>query len=754
LKALFTIVFLVASLFSFAQKEGNIWYFGNKAGVDFNSGNPVAVLTSAMNTGHGCACISDRCSGEILFYTDGSSVWDSTNQIMPNGTGLKGDRLSTQSAIIVPHPDTTTHQYYIFTVQQSGSGGIHYSIVDMTLNAGKGNIISGQKNIPLVTPTVEKLTAVKHQNNTDIWVITHKLNTDEFYAYLVGGTGLNPTPVISSTGQVYNANAIKGYLKASPDGKHLAAAIRNSNTFELLDFDYSTGIVSNANRFPSNFPGAYGVEFSPDGRKLYATVNSNGLYQFDLDAGNAVAIAASAVKLSGNPSVALQLGPDGKIYTNEGRWLGAINQPNLAGVACNYVQQAVYLGPTVFGNSGLPTFLQSYFSPIAISEENLCLGSTTSFSILNLANVDSLFWDFGEPVSGADNKSKLEQPTHVYAAAGTYTVQLIYYGKICQDPASDTVTKEITIIDVPAPIAALGKDTTICSGGAIELDATIPESTYLWQDGSTDSTYLVEQEGTYWVFISNSCGEDRDTIEVGYFNSEITLELGNDTSFCKGHAIVLNATQNTAATYTWSDGSQDGSLFVNGSGKYWVEVKDRCHQLADTINVTTLNPPKATLGNDTVLCPGNVILLNAKTEEATYEWQDGSSNAFFAVQEEGRYMVSIANRCGKNRAIIDVKYEDCGCSVYVPSAFTPNGDLLNNYFQVIYDCTFTAFKLQVLNRWGELVYTTTNPRASWDGTRNGKSLPNDTYYYTLEYKAINNSVPIEKTTRGAITLLK
>jgi gliding motility-associated-like protein len=753
-RAVFIFCLLLVCYSVSGQKEGNIWYFGNKAGVDFNSGSPVAVFSSAMNTGHGCACISDRCSGEMLFYTDGTSVWDSTNQIMPNGNGLLGDRLSTQSAIIVPHPDTTTHWYYIFTVQQSGSGGIHYSVVDMTLNAGKGDIITGQKNRPLVTPTVEKLTAVKHQNNSAIWVITHKLGTDEFYAYLIDGSGLNTTPVISSTGAVYNTNAIKGYLKASPDGRHLAAAIRNENTFELLEFDNATGIVSNANRFPANYPGAYGVEFSSDGTKLYATVNSNGLYQFDLNAGSAAAISASAVKLSGNPSVALQLGPDQKIYTNEGRWLGVINDPNQAGLACNYVQQAVYLGATVFGNSGLPTFLQSYFSPIGIAEENICLGSATSFSILNLANVDSLEWNFGEPVSGAANTSTLLNPTHTYASAGTYTVSLIYYGRICKDVASDTVTKEITIIDVAAPIADLGADTTMCDGQSVLLDASFTQSSYRWQDGSTDSVYLVESPGTYWVEITNTCGEDRDTVEVGVFTSNLQVDLGGDTTFCQGHSTVLDAGQLSDASYAWQDGSSDNTYFVNSAGKYWVTVSDRCRSISDTITISTIRAPEVSLGNDTVLCPGNQLILNATTDEAEYAWQDGSTKAFFLVEEEGRYMVSVANRCGQNRAIIDVDYEDCSCTVFVPSAFTPNGDQLNNRFEVVYNCDFTSYQLQIFNRWGELIYETTNPRASWDGTSNGNALPNGKYLYLLKYRAMNNTEELNETIRGELLLLK
>ena len=745
---------LFAFTSSFSQKEGNIWYFGNKAGVDFNSGSPVAILNSAMNTGHGCACISDRCSGDILFYTDGTSVWDGTHTQMPNGSGLLGDRLSTQSAIIVPHPDTNSSEYFIFTVKQSGSGGINYSIVDMNLNGGNGDVVVSSKNSPLISPTVEKLTAVKHQNNVDVWVITHELNSDAFYAYLITKSGLNTTPVISQVGNTYDSDAIKGYMKASPDGAHLAVALRNDNTVELLDFDYATGMVSNPIVFPDNYAGAYGVEFSPDGSKLYVTINSNGLFQFDLDAGSANDIIASEVNLSSTPAVALQLGPDGKIYTNEGRWLGAINDPNIAGVGCNYVSQSVYLGATVFGNSGLPTFLQSYFSPTSIIESGVCLGNTTSFSISNVQQIDSLTWNFGEPSSGVANTSKLLTPTHSYSNPGNFFVELIYYGSVCGNPVADTITKTIEIIDVSPPSTSLGNDTVICPGETVEFSAGSPLATYLWHDGSTDSVFSASSEGTYWVEVTNSCGMDMDTIEVTEFVSDINFNLGNDTSFCAGNSLVLDVT-NEESTYLWNNGSTEPTNFITTEGSYWVELKDKCNTFRDSIRVDVLQPPQFNLGqNDTTLCFGNILLLNAASDAAEYKWQDGSTNPIFEVQQSGKYYVNVSNRCGSSREIIDVLYEDCSCSVFAPSAFTPNGDALNSTFKIVYDCQFLEFELKVFNKWGELVYNTTNPAASWDGTLNGSFLPAGTYIYELQYKALNNIETIRSTRRGIISMLK
>ena len=130
---------LLESAVSYGQKEGNIWYFGNFAGIDFNSGAPVALTNGALATDEGCSSISDD-MGNLLFYTDGISVWNRNHVRIPNGFGLMGDPSSTQSAIIISKPGSN-NIYYIFTTLGFGEpDGLRYSIVDMTLQGGLGDI--------------------------------------------------------------------------------------------------------------------------------------------------------------------------------------------------------------------------------------------------------------------------------------------------------------------------------------------------------------------------------------------------------------------------------------------------------------------------------------------------------------------------------------------------------------------------------------------------------------------------------------
>jgi hypothetical protein len=242
-KIVFLIFFLCGSLF--AQNEAAIWYFGQNAGLDFNSGAPVALTDGALVTQEGCATISDA-TGSLLFYTDGITVWNRNHVPMPNGTDLLGDPSSTQSGIIVPYPGNI-ELYYIFTVHDAGElEGLQYSMVDMSLNGGLGDVTT--KNIPLATPVAEKLTAVEHANGTDIWVVAHGYGNNDFLAYLVTPTGLVTTPVVSSVGEILpilpNGQGTRGYMKISPNGQFLVTVSNGTRLRELFRFDSFSGQVS------------------------------------------------------------------------------------------------------------------------------------------------------------------------------------------------------------------------------------------------------------------------------------------------------------------------------------------------------------------------------------------------------------------------------------------------------------------------------------------------------------------------------
>jgi hypothetical protein len=367
MKKLLLIILIFASLLSYSQHQTDNWYFGWNAGIDFSSGTPVAITGGALVTTEGCSSISDN-AGNLLFYTDGVSVWNRNNIVMPNGTGLFGSVSSTQSALVVPKPGSST-EYYIFTLDEiGGPNGFCYSIVDMTLDGGLGDVTI--KNDSILGNVTEKLTAVQQSSTGDYWVAVHEWGTDAFYAYLLTSSGLS-APVISNTGIVHSNASIQytyGQMKFNPCGDMIAAAMGYLDTVEVFSFDNLTGVISNPITLPIGAH-TYGVEFSDNGSKLYVTTYDDvygTLVQYDLSILNEDSVLASRTGLTLQTDLyGLQLGIDGRIYIARAwsNFLGVINLPNQSGFNCNLDLAAFDLDPSFTGimsSLSLPGFVQSY----------------------------------------------------------------------------------------------------------------------------------------------------------------------------------------------------------------------------------------------------------------------------------------------------------------------------------------------------------------------------------------------------------
>ncbi len=385
-----------------AQPATYNWYFGVNAALNFSSGSPVALSNSMMQAVEGCATLSDN-NGDLLFYTEGNMVWAANHNLMPNGTGLNGSLTCSQSALIVPHPGNSS-QYYIFTPpDQFNASPFSYSIVDMTLNNGLGDVTI--KNSPLFSPSTEKVTAVRHADGVSIWVIGHAFNSADFYAYEITTLGIN-APVISTSGTVHggsNQNNI-GIMKASPCGDKLALTIFDDAIVEVFDFDNFSGVVSNAVQLGTftqgNAWGLYGLEFSPAGSRLYVTQERPAiLVQYDIWAGSPSAMIASADTIVALPLLetfaSMQLAPDGKIYISRftETFLAAINNPDGLGTSCNFADQVVSFSQGTAAH-GLPNFVSSYFceqsTGIIETDERLVIYPTPVSEVLFIVS-DKLF---------------------------------------------------------------------------------------------------------------------------------------------------------------------------------------------------------------------------------------------------------------------------------------------------------------------------------------------------------------------------
>ena len=366
-----------------SQNQNNFWAYGYQAGINFNTTPPSYVGGNSMNASEGAASVADPVTGNLLFYTNGVTVWDAANNPMPNGTGLLGGTaqlLSSTTAAVICEKPGSPNQYYVFTIdEQASNNGVRYSVVNMALNGGMGDIVSGKKNIPLLSTNSEKMCIAPNGQGTGYWLVTHD-GSNTFYAFSVTASGVSNTAVTSAVSGSMGNGA--GFMKISPQLDRLAVTNLFFQDVELFQFNRNTGVISQPIVLSFPFSGAaggpYGIEFSCSGQFLYVTDGSN-LRQFDLSSGNATGILASAYSVLSNSfsCYGLQLGPDLKIYVSNGA-LDVIENPELAGAACGYTPGAI---PNQMsgGGWGLPQWVYRVGDgPVACST---CSTTNTSTNI-------------------------------------------------------------------------------------------------------------------------------------------------------------------------------------------------------------------------------------------------------------------------------------------------------------------------------------------------------------------------------------
>lgn len=707
-----------------AQREANNWYFGVKAGITFNSGRPQPLFNSEMSAGEGCSSISDR-NGNLLFYSDGYFIWNRQHQrMMDNGTfSIIGDNADgTQTGVIVPWPDHDS-LYFVFSVGQLG-GNLYYSIVDMSRNNGLGEVVT--KKVLLVNEVCEKLTAIRHCNKHDFWIVIHRFNSDEYSSYLVNGTGVETTPVVSATGNsIVNSSGMDftkamGYLKNSPDGRMLAAAHFLSDFVELTDFNASTGKITNPrkiNAAPASvsppFDGAYGIEFSADSRVLYVSSyygppqnDTTTIYQFDLTAGSGALIQASRQFIYGsnwshNNVTALQLGPDKKIYVAKyGYSLSVINHPEVLGNGCQFVSDAIYIDDGSGAHHcdfGLPNFIQSFFNDPIIASGN-CQFSNISFSLGNVVGINAVHWNFGDPSSGLDNQSTLLAPKHFFRDQGQYKVTAILINS--NGCGFDTITK---VIHAGKFKVSLGKDTTICETHSLKLHQAVPNGINLWSNNSQDTIIQIDKSGQYWVQVQLGDCIASDTVSV--LTKPIpAFTLGNDTVGCSADNIVLSPHPNPAnVSYSWSTGDTTTSLQVSLPGDYWLRIKENITgcEFQDTVNVSFRQLANFSLGEDTAICEGANFHLEVPSIGAeSYLWNTGATSQSIEVDHADLYWVNVVkDKCLFRDSVLITIKESPKVDLGMDTIICNNASLIlhagNTAAQYLWQDNTTSEQLQV-----------------------------------------------------------
>lgn len=731
-----------------AQQDNN-WYFGRTAALNFSTGRPVAVTSSTMNTMEGSSAISDE-NGVLLFYTNGVDVWNRNNLKMPHGTGLLGDQSTTQSAIIVPKPGSST-TYYIFAADDAGGpNGLTYSEVDMTADNSKGDVVAA--NIPLITPVTEKITAVYHSNGKDIWVTTHGWGNDAFYSYLVTAFGVSATPVISNAGSSIegadNSGHYAGWMSISPNGKHLASANGMLNV-ELFDFNNQTGIVSNAVVIKSPAK-CYGVEFSPNSKLLYATSNDN-VFQYNITAADIAATQTSVGTI--NVASSIKLGPDSKIYLVNKYLTGAlsvINNPNIEGTGCNFALDTIDLG----GKKtfvGLPNFVVSPFYLLDIDAENDCKDTEVSFMALGTLDADSIIWDFGD-----GNQSASAIAVHTYAATGIYTVK----AKAKNGKETRFFSKQITV--VKAPVANKPEDILTCgdSDGTAIIDLTAQTSVVLGTQSAalfSVSYHSAQQDAEAGtnplplnypaangdIIYARVSRNNSDCYAVTSFTITIVpapvLDMDDHYSFCEDSYTVIEAPEGfDSYEWTYNGKTEAGSNFksVNKPGEYSLRVTKVTGSITcDAVKTIIVNQSQKpvikkieikdwTDNNNSI----EVITDSAGDYEYSINGTEYQDSPLFEDLKPGQYTVTVNDKAGCGMA------QDEVLLLMYPRYFTPNSDGVHDKWQ-IENAWFTQdMVITIIDRYGRIMASFKGSSSGWDGTYNGIQQPATDYWFVITRK--------------------
>jgi gliding motility-associated-like protein len=686
-----------------AQKYAYQWQFGVRLGADFNTLPPTPTYTSEIYSIENASSIADPITGQLLFYTNGQTVYNKNNDTMPFNkiTPLNGGLSSTQASLIVPMPGNS-NKYYIFTTPDQGTGDLCYSVVDITLDGGLGDITSA--NTVLMNNAGEFLCGIGNCNNTEYWVATHQVGNDSFYTFKISAGGIS-APVISKTGTTHfcnfclqGENAI-GSIKFNPQGTKLGISLFSySPLVEVYNFDFSTGIISNP-IFTEIVLGAYSCSFSPDGTKFFVSAPSFGqgiakLYQYNLQAGGASAIINSKITDSNFTEIGqLQIGIDGKIYTPDpyDMYFVTIDSPNVMNSPIN--KTAVLFDTAVdrlvlYSLNNLP---ENFFQPR--TPENLLLSSNANTACVKvnqtyeipIQNLNNITWQMGDGTSYSGSNVV----NHTYNTTGTFVIQVNAIDNI-----GCTRTDSLTIFVV---------------------------------EGATN---------IFEISKKNVC--QGDVVYVTDYLSATNVPF----------AYTLNQTDTIRV--------KSPSIPFPNTGTYQLQLLVQDSTCPNSTNIKTINVyqrPQVNIGSDTGLCDAqiNILLKNDLNDQVNLQWNTGSNDSFINVSEYGQYFLIASN---PGCAIADTVLIYRNCEVYIPNAFTPNSDNINQYFmpKVQLQSFIDDFSMKIFNRWGqELFSTNTISTQGWDGTYLQQAMPMDTYYYVI---VIDDILGERKNYKGDLTLIR
>jgi hypothetical protein len=684
-RALAAAVLLFAAAAMHAQNSQATWVFGDNYVLQWKQGgqisrDPVFIQRPPLRSAEGAASISDSCSGDLLYQSDGLQIWYGNGSLVPGSQGLCSGTSSRQNVVFVPwkgHPGAT----FVFAALSTTGPGVDpiatgadcirtytYSLIEEQAN---GTFALTRKNVPL-TPSrapygSEMIAATATRERDGYWVLTFDPYPQEILAYRVDSSGVNPIPVISKV----NGISSLSQMQVSPDGKRVAM---NSVFGSVFDFDNATGRLS-AQRDIDNYDIrsrfyqqvyeglgvslCYGTCFSPDSKQLYLSQQTsrtkqgvvtyiNRILQFDLtlptasDVANSVEVifeTAEPSKQVGYISAQMNLGIDRRLWINMDSVLDVIEYPNIRGKGCVYKADmiAIPYSPLLKNERGIsfPTIINSDLFPIPGQQscrppwpelvgDTICAGECVTMRVRSQHEVHTCSWSAAGSNQGTSRGA--DSAVFCYDQPGTYVV----YANVGNEYGSNVAVARVVVN--AKPVVSLNVDTLVCRGEVVTARASGAAS-YEWLSpkGLSNSTAPVQtlvmaDSAVAFVVVATSEFGCSDTAEVIVRSTDIDVTLTGDTVLCFGEPATIRASG--AVSYMWS-GLPTGAIFAGDSAVFTatsntvlvVVGTDPALPCADTAQITiSVSPlPNVRASGDTTVCPGVPVALSA-SGAASYQW--------------------------------------------------------------------------------------------------------------------------------------
>lgn len=571
------IILAFCSLSVFPQGNPDYWPISTYWDMDFSAGNSGVPSINLESFGINTLAAEGMANGKLLLtYSIGNSITGTPHGLLDpfkkrqSVDYLAGSSFGFQSVLIVPHPQSI-YKYYLFSNTNGFLSNENLVVFefDYRLNSGAGGLVS--TNPLILDNSVENVKMIAFFDETDnsYWIVNQRKASDEFVSFKIDQNGINTTPVISPVALSYAFNAFftgqDGQAVISRQGNKIAiASPTNRGLLHLYDFDKNTGVVSNRRSIGSvlnDKEAYYGVAFSPDGTKLYAStygdfpfINSpisqtntlvSRIHQFDLSLSTTSQILSSVVTVSddldpeGLPPTHgfLHLGADKKIYiapfprvfsltvnnVRRNPWLSIIRNPNELGLSSDFMLD-YFIMFAVNPPASYSFLFPNRISNTIINEIKVgkqCLGSATEFSLTE--NVSQVLWNFDDPNSGANNTSNSLTPSHQFTSTGKYRVT----ANVIVNGLAKEYVRYIRIFDPPLlfnmiePLDGCDEDGNGFASFDLNRIPPLISNQYL---GENFSYYLTMQDAIDRV---NPLATDVDYVNIDPFFQDIYVLVDN-----------------------------------------------------------------------------------------------------------------------------------------------------------------------------------------------------------------------------------